>query len=69
MTGVVSGDFIDSEGNHVSVDDDYSRADELYDFVKETLKIEIQNMDDYKSKKKLRVLLRVGSLGGFHLLP
>jgi len=39
LTGVESEDFIDFEGNHVSVDDDFSvydyfsRADEVYEKV------------------------------------
>ena len=45
----MSGDFIDSEGNDVSVDDDYWRTDELHELVKKALNIEIQKIDDYKA--------------------
>ena len=41
LTGVESGDFIDPEGNLVSVDADFSRAAEVHDFVKQTLQIEM----------------------------
>ncbi len=41
LTGVQSGDFIDSEGNLVSVDADFSHTTEVHDLVKQTLKIEM----------------------------
>jgi hypothetical protein len=56
LTGVTSGDFIDSEGNLVSVDADFSRAAEVHDLVKQTLKIEIQKIEtdvDYKAKEEV----------------
>ena len=55
LTGVESGDFIDSEGNHVSVDADFAR----YELVKQALKIEMQKMEnfqvnaDYKAKENV----------------
>jgi hypothetical protein len=56
LTGVESGDFIDFEGNLVSVDVDFSRDAKVYGLVKQTLKIEIQKIeadDDYKAKEKV----------------
>jgi hypothetical protein len=41
LTGVESVDSIDSEGNLVSVDTDFSRDVEVHDLVKQTLKIEM----------------------------
>ena len=49
----------DSEGNHVSVDDDYWWADEVHELVNQSLNIEIQKIDDYptnddyKAKEKI----------------
>ncbi len=51
-----SGDLIDPEGNLVSLDDDFSRADEVHDLVKQALKIEMQKIEtdtDYKTKEKV----------------
>ncbi len=51
-----SGDFIDSEGNFVSVDADFSRVAELHDLMKQALKIEMQKIEadaDYKAKEKV----------------
>ncbi len=56
LTGVESGDFIDPEGNLVSVDDDFSRAAEVHDLVKQALKIEMQKIEtdaDYKAEEKV----------------
>jgi hypothetical protein len=53
---VESGDLIDPEGNLVSLDDDFSRADEVHDLVKQVLKIEMQKIEtdtDYKTKEKV----------------
>ena len=49
----------DSEGNHVSVDDDYWWSDEVHELVNQSLNIEIQKIDDYptnddyKAKEKI----------------
>ncbi len=51
-----SNDFIDSEGNIESVDDDFSRVAEVQDLVKQTLKIEMKKIEtdaDYKTKDKV----------------
>ena len=51
-----SGDYIDSEGNIVSVDNDFSRAAEVQDLVKQALKIEMEKIEadaDYKAKEKV----------------
>jgi hypothetical protein len=61
LTGVEGDVFLDHEGNLVSVDDDYSRAEEVHELVKQTLKIELQKVDedngdsryDYKDKEKV----------------
>ena len=56
MTGVESGDFIDSEGNVVSVDADFSCAAEVHDLVKQALKIEMQKIEsdaDYKAEEQV----------------
>ena len=56
LTGVESGDFIDPEGNLVSVDDDFSRAVEVHDLVKQALKIELEKIEaeaEYKNKDKV----------------
>jgi hypothetical protein len=53
---VTSGDFIDPEGNLVSVDADFSRAAEVHDLVKQDLKIEMQKIEaraDYKAKEEV----------------
>jgi hypothetical protein len=53
---VESNDFIDSEGNIESVDDDFSRVAEVQDLVKQTLKIEMKKIEtdaDYKTKDKV----------------
>ena len=55
MTGLEGDVFLDHEGNLVSVDDDYSRAEEVHELVKQTLKIELLKIDedDYKVKEKV----------------
>jgi hypothetical protein len=56
LTGVTSGDFIDPEGNLVSVDADFSRAAEVHDLVKQDLKIEMQKIEAgavYKAKEEV----------------
>ena len=56
MTGVESGDYLDSEGNIVSVDNDFSRADEVQGLVKRSLKIEMKKIEaetQYKNKEKI----------------
>ncbi len=57
MTGVEGNVFLDHEGNLVSVDDDYSHVEEVHELVKETLKIELQEIDEdnnsYKVKEKV----------------
>jgi hypothetical protein len=56
MTGVESGKYLDSEGNIVSVDDDFSRAAEVQGLVKQALKIELEKIEaeaDYKNKEKV----------------
>jgi hypothetical protein len=56
LTGVESGDFIDPEGNLVSVDADFSRAAEVHDPVKLALKIEMKKIEtgaDYKDKEQV----------------
>jgi hypothetical protein len=53
--GVESGDFIDSEGNIVSVDSDFSLTVEVHDLVKQDLKIEMKKIEtdvDNKDKEK-----------------
>jgi hypothetical protein len=42
LTGVEGDVFLDHEGNLVSVDDDYSRAEEVHELVKQALKIWIE---------------------------
>ena len=56
MTGVESGDYIDSEGNIVSVDNDFSRSAEVQDLVKQALKIEMEKIEadaEFKTKEKV----------------
>ncbi len=61
MTGVEGDVFLDHEGTLVSVDDDYSHSEEVHELVKQTLKIELQRIDednddtryDYKAKEKV----------------
>ncbi len=61
MTGVESGDYLDSEGNIVSVDNDFSRAAEVQGLVKQSLKIEMKKIEaekieaepQYKNKEKI----------------
>ena len=38
--------LIDSEGNHVSVDADFSRAGEVHKLVKQALQIDLRKIDD-----------------------
>jgi RNase H-fold protein (predicted Holliday junction resolvase) len=57
LTGVEGNVYLDHEGNNVSVDDDYSRTEQVHELVKQTLKIEVQEIDEdndsYKSKEKV----------------
>jgi hypothetical protein len=56
MTGVESGNYLDSEGNVVSVDNDFSRAAEVHGLVKQALKIELEKIEaeaEYKNKEKI----------------
>jgi hypothetical protein len=57
LTGTESDVFFDHEGNLVSVNDDYSHVEEVDDLVKQTLKIELQEIDEdknsYKTKEKV----------------
>ncbi len=56
MTGVESGDYLDSEGNLVSVDNDFSRAAEVQGLVKQDLKIELEKIEvetEYNNKEKV----------------
>jgi copper(I)-binding protein len=56
MSDCSSVDFIDSGGNLVSVDSDFSRDAEVHNLVKQTLKIEMQKIEDdtdYKAKEKV----------------
>jgi hypothetical protein len=56
LTGVESGNFIDSEGNLVSVDADFSRVAEVHDLGKQALKIEMKKIEsdaDYTAKEKV----------------
>ncbi len=57
LTGIEDDVFLDHEGNLLSVDDDYSHVEEVHDLVKESLKIELQEIDEdnnsYKSKEKV----------------
>jgi hypothetical protein len=51
LTGVESDDFIDSEGNLVSVDADFSRVAVVYDLVKQDLKIEMKNIGEEREEE------------------
>jgi hypothetical protein len=54
LTGLESDDFIDSEGNSVSVDADFSRTVEVNDLLKQVVKIEMKKIEsdaDYKAKE------------------
>ncbi len=56
LTGVESVDLIDPEDNLVSVDDDFSRVAEVHNLVKQTLNIEMKEIEtgtDYKAKEKV----------------
>ena len=56
MTCVESGDYLDSAGNIVSVDNDFSRAAEVQGLVKQALKIEFEKIEtetEYKNKEKV----------------
>jgi hypothetical protein len=56
MTGVESGDYLDSAGNIVSVDNDFSRAAEVQGLEKQALKIELEKIEaeaEYKNKDKV----------------
>jgi hypothetical protein len=56
LTGVESGDYLDSEGNMVSVDNDFSRAAEVQGLVKKVLKIEMEKITaeaEYKNKENV----------------
>ncbi len=57
MTGVEGDVFLDHEGNLLSVDDHYSRVEEVHELVKQVLKIKIQEIDEdndsYKAKEKV----------------
>ena len=46
MTGIEDDVFLDHEGNLLSVDDDYLHVEEVHDLVKESLKIEFQEIDE-----------------------
>ncbi len=51
-----SDDYIDSESNIVSVDNDFSRAAEVQGLVNQTLKIEMEKIEaetEYKTKEKV----------------
>ncbi len=51
-----SGDYLDSEDNIVSVDNDFSRAAKVQGLVKQSLKIELEKIEDeteYKNKEKV----------------
>jgi hypothetical protein len=51
LTSVESDDFIDSEGNLVSVDADFSRVAVVYDLVKQDLKIEMKNIGEEREEE------------------
>jgi hypothetical protein len=57
LTGVEGDVFLDHEGNLLSVDDHYSRVEEVHELVKQVLKIKIQEIDEdndsYKAKEKV----------------
>ena len=55
LTGVEICDFIDSEGNIVSVDADFSRAAEVQELVRQSLKIEMQKIEDTDYRLKENV--------------
>jgi hypothetical protein len=46
ITGVESGDYLDSEDNIVSVDNDFSRDAKVQGLVKQSLKIELEKIED-----------------------
>ena len=51
-----SGDYIDSEGNIVSVDNDFSRTAEVEGLVKQALEIEMEKIEadaEFKTKEKV----------------
>ena len=55
LTGVESGDYIDSEGNIVSVDNDFSLTAQVQGLVNQTLKIEMEKIEtDAESHDKTK---------------
>ena len=55
MTGVESGDYLNYEGNLVSVDYDYSRDDEVHELVNQALRLRCVRLMTSWLKRKSRV--------------